>query len=247
MSSAISLDHLTIGYRSHAIASNLNATIYDSSLTCLLGTNGMGKSTLLRTIAGLQPAISGEVSIRLHDDDDQMVAVGNIARQQLACTVSVVLTEKLDVRQLTVTEVVGMGRMPYVGFFGGLTAEDHQIVSDSLAAVGMEAFADRQIETLSDGERQKVMIAKALAQQTPIILLDEPTAFLDYPSKVEMMKLLHQLASTQHKTTLLSTHDLELAVAHADHLLMLQPEPHPSSPLYPISHEELQSYINGMR
>lgn len=242
----ISIDQLTIGYHGKAIATNLNATIHGSTLTCLLGTNGMGKSTLLRTIAGLQPAISGEVRIHQHKDNES-VPLRCFSRHQLAHLISIVLTEKIDVQHLTVSEVVSMGRMPYAGFFGTMTAEDHQIVSDSLDAIGMKTFAGRQIDALSDGERQKVMIAKALAQQTPIILLDEPTAFLDYPSRVEMMKLLHQLASTQHKTVLLSTHDLELAVAHADHLLMLQPETHPTSPLYPISHEELQSYINDMR
>ena len=122
---------------------------------------------------------------------------------------------------MTVTELVGLGRSPYTGFWGTLQKEDKEIVDRSISLVGITALKDRMIQTLSDGERQKVMIAKALAQETPVIYLDEPTAFLDYPSKVEMMQLLHQLSRKTDKTIFLSTHDLELALQIADCLWLM--------------------------
>ena len=137
--------------------------------------------------------------------------------------IGIVLTEKPDVRNMTVEELVGMGRSPYTGFWGVLTAEDHRIVAEAVGMVGIEPLQGRMIHTLSDGERQKVMIAKALAQQTPVIYLDEPTAFLDYPSKVEMMQLLRRLAHDQQKTIFLSTHDVELALQLADRLWLMEP------------------------
>jgi iron complex transport system ATP-binding protein len=135
-----------------------------------------------------------------------------------------VLTEKPDVQNMTVTELVGMGRSPYTGFWGTLTPADKQIVSESISLVAIEQLKDRMVHTLSDGERQKVMIAKALAQQTPVIYLDEPTAFLDFPSKVEMMQLLHRLAVQEQKTIFLSTHDVELALQIADCLWLMEPQ-----------------------
>ena len=157
----------------------------------------------------------------------------------MARTVSVVLTAQPDIRHITVDEVVAMGRMPYTGFFGTLSNDDQGIVDESLAITGITKFAQRQFHALSDGERQKVMTAKALAQQTPIIILDEPTAFLDYPTKVETMKTLRRLANDLGKTILLSTHDLGLALHHADRLLLL------SEDLREISKSELQTYIQN--
>jgi iron complex transport system ATP-binding protein len=136
----------------------------------------------------------------------------------LSRKLSIVLTRKPDVQNITVTEMVGLGRSPYTGFWGALHDADKIIVAEALRLVGIESMAERKIHTLSDGERQKVMIAKALAQQTPIILLDEPTAFLDFPSKVEILKLLGHLAKETDKTIILSTHDLELAARLADSL-----------------------------
>ena len=130
--------------------------------------------------------------------------------------ISVVLTEKCDIRNMTSVELIGLGRSPYTGFWGTLSKEDKEVVDHAINLVGISHLAHRMVHTLSDGERQKVMIAKALAQQTPVILLDEPTAFLDYPSKVEMMRLLHSLARTEGKTIFLSTHDLELALRTSD-------------------------------
>lgn len=232
------INNLSIGYRTKVIGSNLNAELQGGQLTCLLGTNGVGKSTLLRTMAGLQPALRGKVLFRSGGDETQ--AVSELSKGELARLVAVVLTEQPDVRQLSVSELVGMGRLPYTGFFGLLSHDDRQIVNNSLAQVGIQAFAQRQFDTLSDGERQKVMIAKALAQQTSVILLDEPTAFLDYPSKVEMMKVLRHMANDMNKTILLSTHDLDLALQYADRLLTLK------QGLREITKDELRTYLQSL-
>ncbi len=215
----VSVRHLSTGYTDSrhpvTVASDVNASLRSGELTCLLGANGAGKSTLLRTLAAFQPPLGGEVYILGR-------RIGDYTSRELARLVSVVLTEKPALRGMTVTELVGMGRTPYTGFFGGLDATDRARVREALDRVGITHLADRHVHTLSDGERQKVMIAKALAQQTPIVLLDEPTAFLDYPGKVDMMHLLHTLARDTGKTILLSTHDLDLALRLADRLWLLE-------------------------
>ena len=141
------------------------------------------------------------------------------SRRELSRWIGVVLTDRVEVENLTVEQLVGMGRMPYTGFFGRLNDDDRRMVGEALAMTGLTPLAQRQVGTLSDGERQKMMIAKALAQQTPVVLLDEPTAFLDYPSKVETLRLLGYLAHHTGKIIVLSTHDLNLAVHLADHLV----------------------------
>jgi iron complex transport system ATP-binding protein len=206
------INNLAIGYKSkkknQLIAEGLNATLHSGELTCLIGSNGIGKSTLLRTLAGFQKPIAGEILI-------SGKSITDYSAQELAQKISVVLTEKVT-GELTVTELVGMGRSPYTGFFGKLTAEDDAIVQYAIEQVQITHLAQRTISTLSDGERQKAMIAKALAQQTPLILLDDPTAFLDHPSKKEILQLLKQLSREQNKIIFLSTHDLELALSTAD-------------------------------
>ena len=217
----IELSHLTIGYKQKAadkiIASDISATVSSGQLTCLIGANGAGKSTLLRTLSAFQPKLHGSILINGKEIEQYSTA-------ELSRTLSVVLTTKPDVRNMTATELVGIGRSPYTGFWGTLHKKDHEIVSYALQTVGISHLANRYIQTLSDGERQKVMIAKSLAQQTPIILLDEPTAFLDFPSKVEMMQLLHRLSRESNKTIFLSTHDLELALQTADILWLMNPQ-----------------------
>jgi iron complex transport system ATP-binding protein len=215
----IRLKDLSIGYpmkkgTAKVVASGIDATIYSGQLTCLLGANGVGKSTLLRTLSAFQPALSGEIFI---EDTDIRI----LNSKEMSKKISVVLTGKPDVMNITAAELVGLGRSPYTGFWGSLSREDDEIVMRAMRMVGIEWLKDRMIQTLSDGERQKVMIAKALAQQTPIIFLDEPTAFLDFPSKVEMMQLLRRLAHEMDKTIFLSTHDLELALQIADMLWMM--------------------------
>ena len=214
----IRLRDLSIGYpdkhNTKRVAEHLNASIHSGELTCLLGTNGVGKSTLLRTLSAFQPPLGGTIDLLdrpLSTYDDR----------QLATVIGVVLTEKSDIRNMTVEELVGLGRSPYTGFWGTLKEGDRKIVHEAIARVRIEPLTQRMVHTLSDGERQKVMIAKALAQETPIIFLDEPTAFLDFPSKVEVMQLLHNLTHTLQKTVFMSTHDLELALQIADKIWLM--------------------------
>lgn len=209
----ISISHLSVGYSpSLPVISDINIEVKSGQLTCLIGENGIGKSTLLKTLAGFLPKMGGDL---LLDNRD----IHSFSQRELARQVSIVLTQKPDVQNLTTEEIIGLGRSPYTGFFGRLRADDRTVVDDAITAVGIEKLRGRMIQTLSDGERQKVMIAKALAQQTPVILLDEPTAFLDFPSKAETFQSLRRMAHERDKLILLSTHDLELAVRFADCLL----------------------------
>ena len=211
----ITLSHLSVGYKiGHAVVSDINLTLQSGKLASLIGANGVGKSTLLKTLTGFLPKLEGSL---LLDGKD----ISEFSQRALARQISIVLTQKPEVQNLTVEEIVGLGRSPYTGFFGKLHANDQQIVDESITAVGIEKLKNRMIQTLSDGERQKVMIAKALAQQTPVIFLDEPTAFLDFSSKVETFQLLQRMAHEMGKLVLLSTHDLELAVRFSDTLLQV--------------------------
>lgn len=217
----IEIRNLSIGYTSKkdtkVVADCINTTIYSGELTCLLGANGIGKSTLLRTLTAFLPKLSGDIFI-------QGKNVEQYSEKELATLVSVVLTEKFDIKNMTARELIGLGRSPYTGFWGTLGKEDYRIIDNAIALVKIENLSQRMVHTLSDGERQKVMIAKALAQETPIILLDEPTAFLDFPSKVEIMQLLHRLSRKTNKTIFLSTHDLELALQIADKIWLMDKE-----------------------
>lgn len=214
----IHIENLSTGYvgkkKTKVVAVDISADIYGGELTCLLGANGVGKSTLLRTLSAFQPKLAGKIFINGKEID-------NYSDKELARAVSVVLTERCDLQNLSAEELVGLGRTPYTGFFGNLSEEDKRIVRQSMELVGVAHLADRMVHKLSDGQRQKVMIAKALAQDTSIIYLDEPTAFLDYPSKVDMLLLLHRLSRETGKTIFLSTHDLELAVQVADKLWLM--------------------------
>ena len=209
----ISLSQLSVGYTlSHPVISDINLELRSGQLACLIGENGIGKSTLLKTLTGFLPKLKGSLLLGNRD-------IESFSQRELARQVSIVLTQKPDVQNLTIEEIIGLGRSPYTGFFGRLRAEDRKVVDDAIATMGIENLRGRMIQTLSDGERQKVMIAKALAQETPIILLDEPTAFLDFPSKAETFQSLQRMAHERDKLILLSTHDLELAVRFADSLL----------------------------
>ena len=176
-------------------------------MVCMLGPNGCGKSTLLRTLAGLQPALSGEYT---HCDTKH---------------IALVLTERLSMDNTTVHDVVAMGRYPYTSFLGGLTEADEAIIAEALQQVGFSdaAVAQTFFNAHSDGEKQRILIAKALAQQTPIILLDEPTAHLDLPHRILILRLLRNLAHEQSKTVLISTHELDLALALSDRILLMTP------------------------
>lgn len=214
----LELRNLGIGYKGKGnhkiVAENICTTIYGGELTCLLGTNGVGKSTLLRTLSAFQPQLQGQ--ILLMDKE-----LRQYTDKELSTVISVVLTEKCDIRNMTVRELISMGRSPYTGFWGKLNEQDEAIVEKAIGLVNIHHLAQRLLHTLSDGERQKAMIAKALAQETPVIFLDEPTAFLDFPSKVEIMQLLHHLTRETGKTIFLSTHDLELALQIADKIWLM--------------------------
>lgn len=240
MESAITLQNLTIGYHSkhlsRIVATSVNTSLMSGEVTCLIGANGVGKSTLLRTMAGFHPPLDGEILIR----GKEMKA---FRAHELAKEISVVLTSKLDPTLLTVEEIVGIGRSPYTGFWGTLAYEDKRVVSNALKQVGISHLASRNVTELSDGERQKVMIAKAIAQQTHIVILDEPTAFLDFPSKVETLQMLHRLAHEQHKAILLSTHDIELALQIVDKLWLMDAHLSIGTPWELASNGSLGSFI----
>ncbi|MBO5186504.1 MAG: ABC transporter ATP-binding protein [Prevotella sp.] len=215
----IILDKLTIGYRTgttvSAVAKDICGEIRGGEMTCLLGANGVGKSTLLRTLAAFLPKLGGTVSFEGRD-------ISEFKDSELARRIAVVLTEKPEISNMTVRELVALGRSPYTGFWGSYTAADLEIVDKAMAMTGIEELSGRMTDTLSDGERQKTMIAKAIAQQTPVIILDEPTAFLDFPSKVETMRLLHRVSRDTGKTIFLSTHDLELALQMSDTVWLME-------------------------
>jgi len=217
----IEIKNLSTGYKvkkgEKVISRGLNASLNQCELTCLLGPNGAGKSTLLRTLCAFQKALGGDVEVLGK-------SIKKYKPQELAKVVSVVLTDNSKISNLTAFEVIAMGRSPYTGFWGKLNDRDKTIIEKCLGWVGIEHLAERKMQTLSDGERQKVMIAKAIAQETPIIFLDEPTAYLDYPSKVQMMLLLHRLAKALKKTIFMSTHDLEHALQVADQVWLLDQE-----------------------
>ena len=195
----VSTHKLTIGYDRKVVQQDLSFDLQAGEMVCMLGRNGCGKSTLLRTLAGLQPSLGGSFDI---------------------ADVAVVLTDKLSLENTSVREVVATGRYPYTSFLGGLTPKDEQIVDEAIALSVID-FQDTPFNALSDGEKQRVLIAKALAQQTPVILLDEPTAHLDLPNRILVLQLLRRLAHEQGKTILISTHELELALRLSDRILLL--------------------------
>lgn len=217
--SVLALNQLTTGYQparrdTITVTEKIDITLEAGEMVCLIGPNGAGKTTLMRTIAGIQPPLSGSVTLNGED-------IRHFSTRELAQQLSIVLTERVDVGLLTAFALVGLGRHPYTSWSGTLSAHDEAVAQWALQAVGAEALAQRYIGELSDGERQKVMIARALAQEPSLMLLDEPTAFLDLPRRVEMMSLLRQLAHQTGKAILLSTHDLDLALRSADRIWLL--------------------------
>jgi ABC-type cobalamin/Fe3+-siderophores transport system ATPase subunit len=209
---------LAIGYRHRrrttTVGAGLSAVAHRGELTVLLGPNGAGKSTLIRTVCGLQPALGGRI---LLEDND----IADVPADRLARRVAAVLTDRVDPGLLSARELAALGRIPYLGLSGRLTRDDHDIVERALAAVGAKHVADRPAAELSDGERQRVLVARALAQQPEVLVLDEPTAFLDAPSRVGLVRLLRTLAHEHDLTVVMSTHDLDLALREADRTWLL--------------------------
>ena len=221
---SISTNKLAIGYRPTSgssvkgrevvVQSDLSFSLYEGEMVCMLGPNGCGKSTLLRTLAALQPPLGGESRVESRK-----------SKVESQKAIALVLTERLSLENTTVHDVVAMGRYPYTSFLGGLTDEDEAIIAQSLQQVGFDQPVGRSsFNAHSDGEKQRILIAKALAQQTPIILLDEPTAHLDLPHRILVLRLLRQLAHEQGKTILISTHELDLALALSDRILLMSPK-----------------------
>ncbi len=203
----IDIKHLEIGYKSKGkqttVFKDINVTLNAGDLVGLMGDNGIGKSTLLKTITGNLIPLAGDITINSK-------SITQYSAQQLAQLLSIVVTEKIGGFNLTVWDVVATGRTPYINIFGKLTPEDKAIVTKALEQLNLFPLKDKLIDELSDGQRQKVMIAKSLAQQTPIIVLDEPTAFLDHTSKHQLFSILKQLCLEQGKLIIVSSHDLEL-------------------------------------
>lgn len=218
---ALSASSLAIGYPSgkngrewSVVHPCVDFNIYSGELTSLIGLNGAGKSTLIRTLCGFQPPVSGTVEVM----DRKLY---EYSKHEFALTVGVVLTDRTNAGGLTVRELVSLGRQPHTGFFGRLGERDRDVVSGAMKAVCIDHKAGSYVSELSDGERQRAMIAKALAQECPVIVLDEPTAFLDVASRIETMSLLHRTAREQGKAILLSTHDIDNALMYSDRLLLL--------------------------
>ena len=210
----IQLRDITLGFGSRTLIEGATARFECGRMVALLGRNGTGKSTLLRAIASLGELRSGDIAI-----DGRSLA--EYTSTELARKIAFVNTERIDVEALTAYDLVSIGRSPYTGWSGRLTADDRAIVERAMQLAGVESMAQRRVETLSDGEAQRVMIARALAQDTPVILLDEPTAFLDLPNRYELCTLLGRLAREEGKCIIFSTHELDIALSLADSIALV--------------------------
>lgn len=217
MEKVIALSDLNLGYNKRLVLENINAELFQGELVGLLGENGKGKSTLLHTIVGLKKAYSGKIKI-------QGKPLSSFKAGELAKAISVVLSNKVSTNQFSVEELVGLGRIPFTSWSGALSTTDLEKVKWAMDQVEISHLAEKRMEEISDGERQRTMIAKALAQDTPIILLDEPTAHLDLNNRVALLNLLRKLAKTTGKSILFSTHELELAIQLSDRLWIIDKE-----------------------
>lgn len=238
MHNVLDISNLSIGYRGKdgkpiPIAENLNFSLKQGEFVSVVGANGIGKSTLLRTLAGVQRKLSGEVLINGKP-------LGTLTPQELASSLSIVLTEPLPTRNLTVRELISLGRQPYTNWLGTLTSEDTEIVADSIRKTGLEALEERKCYELSDGQLQKVLIARALAQDTPVMMLDEPTTHLDLYHKVQVLKTMKEIAREFGKTVIYTTHEIDLAIQLCDQMLILDSSGHHFGP--PCQHIEDRSF-----
>ena len=210
----IELRNITLAFGSNKLISDASARFSRGNMVALLGRNGTGKSTLLRAIAGLGKVEMGDIII-----DGNIITT--LSATERAERIAFVNTERVDVDALTVRELVGIGRSPYTNWIGRHTTEDSKIVEHAMEVTGVMKFAERRVNTLSDGEAQRAMIARALAQDTPIILLDEPTSFLDLPNRYELCRLLGDLAHKENKCVIFSTHELDIALSLADSIALV--------------------------
>ncbi len=221
MKEMLKIDGLQIGYKALkkkgkavVLSQPIDTVVFEGELVALTGPNGAGKSTLFRTIAGMQQALNGSIEI-----DGKKLEALNL--RQMSRLLSIVFTDQITDAYLRVYDIVAAGRYPYINQWMKMSDTDRKIILESLEKTGMIEFKDRLFSSLSDGEKQKVLISKALAQDTPLILLDEPAAFLDYPSKINLLKLLKQLCVEERKTIILSSHDLEMILRRVDKLWVM--------------------------
>ncbi len=238
MQHVLEISNLSIGYsgkngKDILIARNLNFSLAQGEFVSVVGANGIGKSTLLRTLAGVQRRLSGDVLIKGK-------SINSLTPQELAASLSIVLTEPLPTRNLTVRELISLGRQPYTNWLGTLTPEDSKVVADSIRKTGLEDLEDRKCYELSDGQLQKVLIARALAQDTPVMMLDEPTTHLDLYHKVQILKTMKGIAKEFGKTVIYTTHEIDLAIQLCDQMLILDRSGYHFGP--PCQHIEERSF-----
>lgn len=218
--SIVKIKELAVGYGSKTVAQNINFELEHGVLCGIVGVNGIGKSTLLRTLAGFQPKLSGNIEVKSKSLDKH-------SPSELAQNLSVVLTEQPASKNLTVQELIALGRQPYTNWIGTLTLKDKEHIQKSLDAFLLQELRFNKCHELSDGQLQRVLIARAMAQDTPLILLDEPTTHLDLYHKVQILKLLQQLAHQNQKTILFTTHEIDLAIQLCDKILILDGDNNP--------------------
>ena len=210
----IQLKDVSLGYGSRRLLSGVNQEFDAGTLYALIGRNGTGKSTLMRAISGINRRYEGKIEIAGRD-------IRNLGAPEMSKLLALVTTERVRIEAMTPREVVAIGRSPYTGWTGRLSESDRRIVNQALAAVGMSDYAGRRLQTMSDGECQRVMIARALAQDTPVILLDEPTSYLDMPSRYTLVRLLRSLAHNKDKCIIFSTHELDIATEECDQVALI--------------------------
>jgi len=215
MNEVISAHGLDAGYDKKAVVSGVEINALKGQVICLIGPNGAGKSTILRTLAGMLAPVGGAVYIGNND-------IRSITPNDLAKQMAVVLTESLNVNMTSAYEIASMGRIPYTGFFGRLNADDHRIVRECMQIVGAAELSERDFSSLSDGEKQKILIARALAQEPELIILDEPTSHLDIKHKIEILRILNRLSAVNGVTVILALHDLDIAVKNCQFVMLIK-------------------------
>lgn len=234
----IEFENLTVAHGRRVLVDKASGCFVPGGTTALIGRNGAGKSSLLRVLAGIDRPVAGSVRVCGKD-------LATMSPAERARTVAFVTTQRVRIANLSCASVVGMGRAPYTDWIGRLSEVDRAAVDEALAAVGMSEYATRTMDTMSDGECQRIMIARALAQSTPILLLDEPTSFLDMPNRYELCSLLARLAHDEHKCILFSTHELDIALRLCDYVALIdKPHLHNLTPAEMIESGHIQRLFN---
>jgi len=218
--SVLSVTDVSVGYKNSIVAKGINFSLSKGELMAIVGINGIGKSTLLRTLGKVQPQLSGSIQIKGKP-------IGQYKSVALAAEISLVLTEAIASKNLSVVELIALGRQPYTNWIGSLTETDTALINEAIHLLELEALQRKKCYELSDGQLQRVMIARAVAQDTPVMLLDEPTTHLDLYHKVQLLKLLHQIAHETKKTILFTSHEIEMALQLCDKMLVLDGNANP--------------------